>query len=53
MVLESQLTMNQVALMDVRQGVCDTRVHAYTTVHVVTGRKPFPGEVPGSQKWFQ
>lgn len=32
--------------MDVRRSIMDTRIHAYVNIHVVTGRKPFPGEGP-------
>ncbi|KAK7413415.1 hypothetical protein QQX98_007717 [Neonectria punicea] len=36
----------EVSLVDVRRDLIDTRIHAYIPIHVVTGRKPFPGEGP-------
>lgn len=40
----SQAT-SQVSLVDVRRELIDTRIHAYIPVHVIIGRKPFPGEM--------
>ncbi|KAF4614411.1 hypothetical protein G7Y89_g15325 [Cudoniella acicularis] len=37
----------EVYLVNVRKSISDKRVHAYHRVHVVWGRKPFPGEQPG------
>jgi hypothetical protein len=34
-------------LMDVRRDLGDRRVHAYTTVYFVSGRKPGGKDVPG------
>lgn len=34
--------------MNIRKSISDKRVHAYHRVHVVYGRKPFPGEVPAA-----
>ncbi|KAH7149444.1 S-adenosyl-L-methionine-dependent methyltransferase [Dactylonectria estremocensis] len=36
----------EVSLVDVRQELIDTRIHAYIPIYIVTGRKPFPGEGP-------
>ncbi|RKL06274.1 hypothetical protein BFJ71_g2833 [Fusarium oxysporum] len=36
----------EVALVDVRRELIDTRIHAYIPIHVIIGRKPFPGERP-------
>ncbi|CAF3609708.1 unnamed protein product [Fusarium graminearum] len=35
----------EVSLVDVRRELIDTRIHAYIPIHVVIGRKPFPGEI--------
>lgn len=34
----------EVSLVDVRRELIDTRIHAYIPIHVIIGRKPFPGE---------
>lgn len=36
--------LGQVYLMEVRRQMQDTNIHAYHNLHVVWGRKPFPGE---------
>lgn len=38
----------EVYLVDVRKDIANSKIHAYTAVHVVWGRKPFPGEVSES-----
>lgn len=49
----SQLTESmQVSLVDVRRELIDTRIHSWIPVHVVIGRKPFPGEGPVPQMSF-
>lgn len=49
----SQLTEPmQVSLVDVRRELIDTRIHAWIPIHVIIGRKPFPGEGPIPQMSF-
>lgn len=36
----------EISLIDVRRDLTNSRIHAYTSVHVVWGRKPYPGEEP-------
>ncbi|KAF4345486.1 methyltransferase [Fusarium beomiforme] len=42
----------EVALVDVRRELIDTRIHAYIPIHVIIGRKPFPGETSVSGALF-
>ncbi|KAH7266375.1 S-adenosyl-L-methionine-dependent methyltransferase [Fusarium solani] len=42
----------EVSLVDVRRELIDTRIHAWIPIHVVIGRKPFPGEGPIPQMSF-
>ncbi|KAM5361954.1 hypothetical protein ACJZ2D_012775 [Fusarium nematophilum] len=47
-----EVIMLPVSLVDVRRELIDTRIHSYIPIHVVVGRKPFPGEGPVPQVSF-